>query len=68
VGCLENNTGNCDYLLIELKHYHRPFLALLEPKILKQLSSRYSKKIKKNKIKLPVNTGQVMFSGEIYYY
>jgi len=34
--------------------------------ILKQLSSKC---LKNEKIlKLPVNTGQVMFSGEIYYY
>jgi len=26
------------------------------------------KKNEKNKLKLTVNTGQVMFSGEIYYY
>ena len=37
---------------------------------LKQLSSRCSKNKNKMKkiIKLTVNTGQVMFSGEIYYY
>jgi len=27
-----------------------------------------AQKMKKNKIKLMVNTGQVMFSGEIYFY
>jgi len=37
--------------------------------LLKQLSSRCSKNIKMKKIiKLTVNTGQVMFSGKIYYY
>ena len=37
--------------------------------LLKQLSSRYSKnKRTKKKMKLKVNTGQVMFIGEIYYY
>ena len=33
---------------------------------LKQLTSRFSKS--KKIIKLTVNTGQVMFSGEIFYY
>jgi len=39
------------------------------PNTLKQLTSRCSKIYKKNEniIKLTVNTGQVMFSGEIYY-
>jgi len=37
-------------------------------KRLKQLSSSFSKNKKWKILKLTVNTGQVMFSGEIYYY
>ena len=36
--------------------------------LLKQLSSRFSKNKNENILKLTVNTGEVMFSGEIYYY
>ena len=42
---------------------------ILERHVLKQLTSRCSKNKKwKNNNKITVNAGQVMFSGEIYYY
>ena len=45
-------------------------VGLYTTNLLNQLYSRCSKIIKENKkeIKLTVNIGQVMFSGEIYYY
>jgi len=45
------------------------FSSLTTIDTLKQLSSRFSKnKNWKKKLKLTLNSGQVMFSGEIYYY
>jgi len=64
-----NYDDTLDNSVVQHRCFEKPAPVLYYLLFLKQLTSRCAKNKKNKKIlKLTVNTGQVMFSGEIYYY
>jgi len=62
-----NDDDTLDNSVVQHRCFEKPAPVLYYLLFLKQLTSRCAKN-KNKKNKLTVNTGQVMFSGEIYYY